>query len=58
MKYLVKNLIKSTNEAILPVAESFGFVEEIRKKLIGLENPMFQFYKWKMLIVDPFVVGN
>ena len=47
--------IKSTIEAILPVAESFGFVEELRKKSSGLvANPMLQFYKWKMLNVDPF----
>lgn len=50
--------IKSTIEAILPVAESFGFVEEIRKKSSGLANPMLQFYKWKMLNVDPFDITS
>ena len=50
--------IKSTIEAILPVAESFGFVEEIRKKSSGLANPMLQFYKWKMLNVDPFDIAS
>lgn len=46
--------IKCTIEAVVPVVESFGFVEEIRKKSSGLANPMLQFYKWKMLDVDPF----
>ena len=50
--------IKSTIEAIIPVAESFGFVEEIRKKSSGLANPMLQFYKWKMLNVDPFDIAS
>ena len=50
--------IKSTFEAIIPVAESFGFVEEIRKKSSGLANPMLQFYKWKMLNVDPFDITS
>jgi ribosome assembly protein 1 len=50
--------IKSTIEAILPVAESFGFVEEIRKKSSGLANPMLQFYKWKMINVDPFDIAS
>jgi ribosome assembly protein 1 len=46
--------IKCTIEAIVPVAESFGFVEEIRKKSSGLTNPMLRFYKWKILDIDPF----
>ena len=50
--------IKSTFEAIIPVAESFGFVEEIRKKSSGLANPMLQFYTWKMLNVDPFDIAS
>ena len=50
--------IKSTFEAIIPVAESFGFVEEIRKKSSGLANPMLQFYEWKMLNVDPFDIAS
>ena len=50
--------IKSTIEAIIPVAESFGFVEEIRKKSSGLTNPMLQFYKWKILNVDPFDIAS
>ena len=50
--------IKSTIEAIIPVAESFGFVEEIRKKSSGLTNPMLQFYKWKIINVDPFDIAS
>lgn len=46
--------IKCTIEAIVPVVESFGFVEEIRKKSSGLTNPMLRFYKWKILDIDPF----
>ena len=47
-----------TIEAIIAVAESFGFVEEIRKKSSGLTNPMLQFYKWKILNVDPFDIAS
>ena len=50
--------IKCTIEAVVPVAESFGFVEEVRKKSSGLANPMLQFYKWKMLDVDPFDIAT
>ena len=50
--------IKCTIEAVIPVAESFGFVEEIRKKSSGLANPMLQFYKWKLLDVDPFDIAT
>ena len=53
-----EELLKSYIEAILPVAESFGFVEEIRRKTSGLTNPMLQFYKWKILDVDPFDIQN
>jgi len=50
--------IKCTIEAIVPVAESFGFVEEIRKKSSGLANPMLRFYKWKIIDVDPFDIPS
>jgi translation elongation factor EF-G len=43
-----------TIEAVIPVAESFGFVEEIRKKSSGMANPMLQFHKWEMIDIDPF----
>jgi ribosome assembly protein 1 len=44
----------TTVEAAIPVAESFGFVEEIRKKSSGMANPMLQFHHWEMIDVDPF----
>ena len=50
--------IKCTIEAIVPVAESFGFVEEIRKKSSGLANPMLRFFKWKIIDVDPFDIPS
>jgi ribosome assembly protein 1 len=48
--------IMVTIEAVVPVVESFGFVEEIRKNTSGMANPMLQFYKWQMIDVDPFYV--
>lgn len=43
-----------TIEAQVPIVESFGFVEEIRKKSSGMANPMLQFHKWEMIDIDPF----
>jgi ribosome assembly protein 1 len=45
-----------TIEAVVPVVESFGFVEEIRKNTSGMANPMLQFYKWEVIDVDPFYI--
>jgi ribosome assembly protein 1 len=46
-----------TISATLPVAESFGFSEEIRKKTSGLAQPMLRFTGFEMLDdVDPFWV--
>lgn len=46
-----------TIEATLPVAESFGFGEEIRKRTSGLAQPMLKFVGFQMLDdVDPFWV--
>lgn len=46
-----------TIEATLPVAESFGFSEEIRKRTSGLAQPMLKFVGFQMLDdVDPFWV--
>lgn len=46
-----------TIEATLPVAESFGFSEEIRKRTSGLAQPMLKFIGFEMLDdVDPFWV--
>ncbi|KIV87820.1 hypothetical protein PV11_03340 [Exophiala sideris] len=46
-----------TIEATLPVAESFGFSEEIRKRTSGLAQPMLKFVGFEALDdVDPFWV--
>ena len=46
-----------TIEAKLPVAESFGVSDEIRKRTTGLGQPMLQFIGFEMLDdVDPFWV--
>jgi len=46
-----------TIQATLPVAESFGFSDEIRKRTSGLAQPMLQFIGFEMLDdVDPFWV--
>ncbi|KIX08715.1 uncharacterized protein Z518_03372 [Rhinocladiella mackenziei CBS 650.93] len=46
-----------TIEATLPVAESFGFSEEIRKRTSGLAQPMLRFVGFKMIDdIDPFWV--
>ena len=41
--------------AVLPVAESFGFAEEIRKRTSGLANPQLVFSHWE---VREFVYGG
>ena len=38
-----------TIQALIPVAESFGFVEEIRKKTSGLANPQLIFSHWEVI---------
>lgn len=49
-----------TIEATLPVAESFGFADEIRKRTSGLAQPMLRFAGFERLEgeddVDPFWV--
>ncbi|KAJ9613562.1 Cytoplasmic GTPase/eEF2-like protein (ribosomal biogenesis) [Cladophialophora chaetospira] len=46
-----------TISATLPVAESFGFSEEIRKRTSGLAQPMLRFTGFEVLDdVDPFWV--
>jgi len=40
--------------AVLPVAESFGFAEEIRKKTSGLASPQLVFSHWEVIDIDPF----
>lgn len=39
-------------EAVLPVAESFGFSEEIRKRTSGLANPQLVFSHWEVRPLD------
>lgn len=38
--------------AVLPVAESFGFAEEIRKRTSGLANPQLVFSHWEVSSYD------
>ena len=42
--------------ALLPVAESFGFSDEIRKRTSGAASPQLRFYGFEMLNEDPFWV--
>lgn len=42
--------------AELPVAESFGFTEEIRKRTSGLARPLLQFTHWEIIDIDPYWV--
>ncbi|CAH1802925.1 unnamed protein product, partial [Owenia fusiformis] len=43
-------------EAVLPIIESFGFAEEIRKKTSGLASPQLKFTHWEVVDVDPYWV--
>ena len=45
-----------TISALLPVAESFGFSDEIRKKSSGSASPQLRFTGFEMLDEDPFWV--
>ncbi|XP_030832575.1 elongation factor-like GTPase 1 [Strongylocentrotus purpuratus] len=40
--------------AVLPVAESFGFSEDIRKKTSGLASPQLFFSHWEVVPGDPY----
>ncbi|KAH3836724.1 elongation factor-like GTPase 1 [Dreissena polymorpha] len=42
--------------ATLPVVESFGFAEDIRKKTSGLASPQLVFSHWEVIDLDPFWV--
>ena len=47
--------------AVLPVAESFGFAEEIRKRTSGLANPQLVFSHWEVSSYDnikPFTIAT
>lgn len=41
-------------QAVLPIIDSFGFAEDIRKKTSGLASPQLKFSHWEVLDVDPF----
>ncbi|XP_007436022.1 elongation factor-like GTPase 1 [Python bivittatus] len=43
-------------KALLPVAESFGFADEIRKRTSGLASPQLVFSHWEVISDDPFWV--
>ncbi|KAF0984832.1 hypothetical protein FDP41_000731 [Naegleria fowleri] len=43
-------------QCYLPVAESFGFAEELRTKTSGAAQPQIAFSHWQILEVDPFYV--
>lgn len=43
-------------KAVLPVAESFGFADEIRKRTSGLASPQLIFSHWEVIGSDPFWV--
>ncbi|KAF2112955.1 P-loop containing nucleoside triphosphate hydrolase protein [Lophiotrema nucula] len=45
-----------TISALLPVAESFGFSDEIRKRSSGSASPQLRFMGFEMLDQDPFWV--
>lgn len=45
-----------TINALLPVAESFGFSDEIRKRSSGSASPQLRFTGFEMLDEDPFWV--
>lgn len=42
--------------AVLPVAESFDFANEIRKQTSGMACPQLLFSHWDILDIDPFWV--
>ncbi|CAG5850143.1 unnamed protein product [Menidia menidia] len=43
-------------KAVLPVAESFGFADEIRKRTSGLASPQLIFSHWEVIGSDPYWV--
>ncbi|XP_060899710.1 elongation factor-like GTPase 1 isoform X1 [Labrus mixtus] len=43
-------------KAVLPVAESFGFADEIRKRTSGLASPQLVFSHWEVIASDPYWV--
>ena len=47
-----------TISALLPIAESFGFSDEIRKRSSGSASPQLRFVGFEMLDEDPFWVPS
>ncbi|KAF9585233.1 Cytoplasmic GTPase/eEF2-like protein (ribosomal biogenesis) [Lunasporangiospora selenospora] len=45
-------------QALLPVVESFGFSDDIRKRTSGAASPQLIFSHFEMLDIDPFWVPN
>lgn len=45
-------------QALIPVAESFGFCDEFRKQTIGQANPQLFFSHWEVIPSDPFWVPS
>lgn len=43
-------------KAVIPVIESFGLAEELRKKTSGLALPQLVFSHWELLDIDPYWV--
>ncbi|XP_037553220.1 elongation factor-like GTPase 1 [Nematolebias whitei] len=43
-------------KAVLPVAESFGFADEIRKRTSGLASPQLILSHWEVISSDPYWV--
>ncbi|XP_070410686.1 elongation factor-like GTPase 1 isoform X2 [Nothobranchius furzeri] len=43
-------------KAVLPIAESFGFADEIRKRTSGLASPQLLFSHWEVISSDPYWV--
>eukprot|EP00039_Didymoeca_costata_P015591 m.268259 g.268259 ORF g.268259 m.268259 type:complete len:133 (+) comp16255_c1_seq11:2970-3368(+) len=43
-------------KALVPVTQSFGFAEEIRRKSSGLASPQLVFSHWAIIFGDPFWV--
>ena len=59
--HIVSEVVKEgtpffTITALLPVAESFGFSDEIRKRTSGAASPQLRFQGFEMLDEDPFWV--
>jgi ribosome assembly protein 1 len=45
-------------QALLPVVESFGFSDDIRKRTSGAASPQLIFSHFEVLDMDPFWVPN